>query len=144
MCREVPSNLLIFSFVKTGKQSPELLQFKNTSDELNKTFSIKSRISKVRKTTKEEDKLKIKLLKNQKEKIEEFDKEKHLIKSFILANRKQTKELDRAKKLVYQSSGLNTVTTSVESSSSNSGRSYKLKSRKQTGKSNIMLPIEVS
>jgi len=144
MCREVPSNLLIFSFVKTGKQSPELLQFKNTSDELNKTFSIKSRVAKVRKTTKEEDKLKIKLLKNQKEKIEEFDKEKHLIKSFILANRKQTKELDRAKKLVYQSSGSNTVTTSVESSSSNSGRSYKLKSRKQTGKSNIMAPIEVS
>jgi len=89
----------------------------------------------VRKPTKEEDKLKTKLLKHQKEDIIEFDKEKHLIKSFILANKKQSKDIERDKKLIYSKSSGN-------SSVSSSNRSYKLKSQHSNG--NSMVPIEVS
>ena len=77
----------------------------------------------------------MKLLKNQKEDIVEFDKEKHLIKSFILANRKQSKDIERDKKLIYSKSSGN-------SSVNSSNRSYKLKSQHSSGKS--MVPIEVS
>ena len=131
MCRDLPQNLMVVSFIKSGS-GPEIFQTKSHPEMSNKP-TFKSAWS-VRKTTKEEDKLKMKLLKNQKENIVEFDKEKHLIKSFILANRKQSKDIDRDKKIIYGKSPGNSSVTS-------SNRSYKLKSQLSAGKS--MVAVEV-
>ena len=87
----------------------------------------------MRKTSREEDNLKSKLLKNEEERIKEFDKEKHLIKSFILANRKQSKSIEREKMLIYNN---NESSTSTRESSNRSKWSNKLKSRRESGKSN--------
>ena len=136
MCRELPHNLVILSFVKSGNGPyPEIFQSKSQNDVSQKPTHIYKTSWAVRKPTKAEDKLKTKLLKHQKEDIIEFDKEKHLIKSFILANRKQSKDIERDKKLIYSKSSGN-------SSVSSSNRSYKLKSQHSNG--NSMVPIEVS
>ena len=136
MCRELPQNLVLLSFVKSGNgTSPEIFLAKSQNEMSDKPTHIHKTAWTVRKTTKEEDKLKMKLLKNQKEDIVDFDKEKHLIKSFILANRKQSKDIERDKKLIYSKSSGN-------SSVNSSNRSYKLKSQHSSGKS--MVPIEVS
>ena len=131
MCRELPPNLVIFSFVKNGQsQCPEIFHNKNESFTERKSAWI------TRKVSKGEEKIKVKLLKNQKENILEFDKEKHLIKSFILANRKQEKEIERDRKIIFGNSS--------RESSNNSKRSYKLQSQLSNGKSKFMVPIEVS
>jgi len=134
MCRELPQNLMVVSFIKSGG-GPEIFQTKSHPEMSNNSTQIFKSAWSVRKTTKEEDKLKMKLLKNQKENIVEFDKEKHLIKSFILANRKQSKDIDRDKKIIYGKSPGNSSVTS-------SNRSYKLKSQLSTGKS-MVAPVEV-
>ena len=134
MCRELPQNLMVVSFIKSGN-GPEIFQTKSHPEMSNNSTQIFKSAWSVRKTTKEEDKLKMKLLKNQKENIVEFDKEKHLIKSFILANRKQSKDIDRDKKIIYGKSPGNSSVTS-------SNRSYKLKSQLSTGKS-MVAPVEV-
>ena len=131
MCRDLPHNLVIFSFVKNGQgQCPEIFQNKNESFTEQKSAWI------TRKVSKGEQKIKVKLLKNQKENILEFDKEKHLIKSFMLANRKQGKEIERDRKIIFGNSS--------RESSNNSKRSYKIQSQLSNGKSKSMVPIEVS
>jgi len=131
MCRDLPHNLVIFSFVKNGQgQCPEIFQNKNESFTEQKSAWI------TRKVSKGEEKIKVKLLKNQKANILEFDKEKHLIKSFMLANRKQGKEIERDRKIIFGNSS--------RESSNNSKRSYKIQSQLSNGKSKSMVPIEVS
>ena len=82
---------------------------------------------------KEENSLKVKLLKNKTEDIKEFDQEKHLIKSFIMKSKKQEREIQRDKKLIFGK-------TSRESSN-NSKRSF-------TAGGNVsfnqIVPIEVN
>ena len=136
--------MIIFSFVKTDKgPCPELIQFKNQSEALGRTFAVHDKGWNMRKPSREEDKLKSKLLKNEEERIKEFDQEKHLIKSFILANRKQSKNIEREKMLIYNN---NESLNSTRESSNHSKRSYKLKSRRESGKSNkqyIQTAVEV-
>ena len=95
MCRNLPQNLVIFAFIKADNgPNPQVFQNSQLND--NKTAA-----SVYKNARKEEDKLKLKTLKNRQEKVIEFDKEKHLIKSFILANRNQSKEIERDQKLIY-------------------------------------------
>ena len=77
--------------------------------------------------------MKIKLLKNKAEDIKEFDQEKHLIKSFIMKSRKQEREIQREKKLIFGK-------TSRESSN-NSKRSFKAG---QNVSFNQIVPIEAN
>lgn len=101
MCRKLPQNLKIFSLVKNdrgvdffpSRSQQELLLDKSKAS--TKTF-LRSK-----KASREEDKLKVKMLKNKTEDIKEFDKEKHLIKSFIMKSRKQEREIERDKKLIF-------------------------------------------
>ena len=133
MCRKLPQNLILFSFVKNENNShPEIFHNKNPLE----SNPLKKLHWKFRKPNYQETNLKDKLLKNEKEKIMEFDKEKHLIKSFILANRKQEKEIDRGRKIIFDKNSLN--------SSTKSKRSYKMHSIHGSGKSMSMVPIEVS
>ena len=77
MCRDLPQNLVIFAFIKSDHgPNPQVFQSVQLHDSL-------IGASRYKKTRKEEDKIKLKMLKNQQEKVIEFDKEKHLIKSFI-------------------------------------------------------------
>ena len=89
-----------------------------------------------KKARKEEDKLKVKMLKNRQEKVIEFDKEKHLIKSFILANRKQSKEIERDKKLIFGKGS--------RESSNGSNRSRQSILRKSLEKVSYRFPLEVN
>ena len=128
MCRDLPQNLVIFAFIKAD-HGPYPQVFQNT--QLNDNLVAASRYKKARK----EDKIKLKMLKNQKEKVIEFDKEKHLIKSFILANRKQSKEIERDKKLIFGRSS--------RESSNNSDRSRNQTLRKSLEKVSYRFPLEV-
>ena len=61
MCRELPQNLMIVSFIKSGG-GPEIFQTKSHPEMSNNSTQIFKSAWSVRKTTKEEDKLKMKLL----------------------------------------------------------------------------------
>ena len=130
MCRDLPQNLVIFAFIKAD-HGPNAQVFQNI--QLNDSLIAASRY---KKTRKEEDKIKLKLLKNQQEKVIEFDKEKHLIKSFILANRKQSKEIERDKKLIFGKGS--------RESSNNSDRSRQSNLRKSLEKVSYRFPLEVN
>ena len=129
MCRQLPENLTLFSFVKTERGPwPEIFSSKPHHIDKSRTIpAVHSHPWNIRKPSKDEDVLKNKLLKHQKNDILEFDQEKHLIKSFILAHRKQGKLIDRDKKLVYSKQS--------RDSSLNSNRSYNVKSHRQSGNS---------
>ena len=133
LCRKLPANLTIFSLIKNArgieifptKTQQETLT--NNSDSSTKTFLRSKR------GLKEEKSLKIKLLKNKAEDIKEFDQEKHLIKSFIMKSRKQEREIQRDKKLIFGK-------TSRESSN-NSKRSF---TARQNVSFNQIVPIEAN
>ena len=86
-----------------------------------------------KKALKEENSLKVKLLRNKTEDIKEFDQEKHLIKSFIMKSRKQEREIQRDRKLIFGK-------TSRESSN-NSKRSF---TAGENVSFNQIVPIEVN
>merc|ERR1719411_90531 len=86
-----------------------------------------------RRALKEEKSLKQKLLKNKTEDIKEFDQEKHLIKSFIMKSKKQEREIQRDKKLIFEK-------TSRESSN-NSKRSF---TAGENVSFNQIVPIDVN
>ena len=130
ICRKFISE----NFVINSKKGPypEIFHNKNQVE----SNQAKKLPWKIRKSSHQEANLKDKLLRNEKEKIKEFDKEKHLIKSFILANRKQEREIDRDKSIIFDKSSMN--------SSMKSKRSYKMRSLPDSGNSMSMVPIEVS
>ena len=130
MCRDLPQNLVIFAFIKAD-HGPNPQVFQNS--QLNENLTAASVYKKARK---EEDKLKLKMLKNRQEKVIEFDKEKHLIKSFILANRKQSKEIERDKKLIFGKGS--------RESSNGSNRSRESILRKSLEKVSYRFPLEVN
>lgn len=130
MCRDLPQNLVIFAFIKSDHGSnPQVFQNSQLNDNL-------TAASRYKKTRKEEDKLKLKMLKNRQEKVIEFDQEKHLIKSFILANRKQSKEIERDKKLIFGKGS--------RESSNGSERSRQSILRKSLEKVSYRFPLEVN
>ena len=130
MCRTLPQNITIFSLVKSAK-GVEIFPSKNQQELTldNSNSSIKTFL---KKSSRDEDNLKVKLLKNKTEDIKEFDKEKHLIKSFIMKSKKQEREIQRDRKIIFGKVS--------RGSSNNSTRSF---ATKQDQTSNQMVPIEV-
>ena len=131
LCRKLPANLTIFSLIKNDK-GVEIFPTKNQQEILTNNNDPKTFLRSKR-GLKEEKSLKVKLLKNKAEDIREFDQEKHLIKSFIMKSRKQEREIQRDKKLIF---GKNS-----RESSNNSKRSF---TAGQNVSFNQIVPIEVN
>ena len=92
-----------------------------------KTFLRRKRASK------EEKSLKVKLLKNKTEDIKEFDQEKHLIKTFIMKSKKQERDIQRDKKLIFGKTSRESSNNSKRSFTSGGNVSF-----------NQIVPIEVN
>lgn len=131
MCRKLPANLTIFSLIKNAK-GVEMFPTKNQQEILTNNSDSKPFL-RSKKALKEENSLKVKLLRNKTEDIKEFDQEKHLIKSFIMKSRKQEREIQRDRKLIFGK-------TSRESSN-NSKRSF---TAGENVSFNQIVPIEVN
>jgi len=131
LCRKLPANLTIFSLIKNAK-GVEMFPTKNQQEILTNNSDPKPFL-RSKKALKEENSLKVKLLRNKTEDIKEFDQEKHLIKSFIMKSRKQEREIQRDRKLIFGK-------TSRESSN-NSKRSF---TAGENVSFNQIVPIEVN